>query len=170
MQWSAKSRTSGFQRIRIFISSTLLCAPPKQRPCGDTETLNYSSSHSIKHEYQLRVPAAVIHENGSCRFFSQNVFAPLASTSSSAALFLTRYHGDKTWDGVFKNVEEEVNITQICPAGTNGSNPLKKKKISPDWHRNVAIVSAIFQLVNNRLLQRTHELPALIKSLCDGPV
>ena len=56
-----KSHTSGFQRIRFFISSTLLCVTPKQRPCRDTEMLNYSSSHSIKHEYPQRVPTAIIH-------------------------------------------------------------------------------------------------------------
>lgn len=42
VQWSVKTHTSGFQRIRIFISSTLRCASPKQRPCGDTQRLNYS--------------------------------------------------------------------------------------------------------------------------------
>lgn len=29
-----KGHTSGFQPFRIFISSTLLCVPPKREPCG----------------------------------------------------------------------------------------------------------------------------------------
>lgn len=116
VQWSVKSHTSGFQRIRIFfISSTLLCAPPKQRPCRDTETLNYSSSHSIKHEYQQHVPATVIH--ASLRKWVLKMFPRMlwddakgltASTCISTA-FLTYYHGDETWGSVIKDGVKEAD-------------------------------------------------------------
>lgn len=99
----------------FFISSTLLCAPPKQRPCRDTETLNYLLYDSIKHEYQLHVPAAIIHTSVRKwvllifpRMLRDDVKGPSASAFISTA-FLTCYHGDKTWNSVIKDKEEELD-------------------------------------------------------------